>query len=135
VPYYTNSTHLPVGHTDDLFTALTLQDPLQERYTGGTVFHGFLGERLPDGDTVARLVKRITDRFRMPYFTITPTFAICSEHGYQRGSETSCASCGQPVEVYSRVAGYLRPVEQWNDGKKAEFADRVPYTQRTAIHA
>ncbi|UCF10746.1 MAG: ribonucleoside triphosphate reductase, partial [Candidatus Bipolaricaulota bacterium] len=135
VPYYTNSTQLPVGHTDDLFAALSLQDPLQERYTGGTVFHAFLGEQLPSGEAVAQLVRRITDRFRMPYFTITPTFSICRDHGYQQGGEAVCPSCGQPVEVYSRVAGYLRPVEQWNDGKRAEFADRVTYARSTAIHA
>jgi len=135
VPYYTNSSQLPVGHTDDLFTALRLQDPLQERYTGGTVFHAFLGERLSDGRAVERLVRRITERFRLPYFTLTPTFSICPDHGYQAGEAANCAVCGEPTEVYSRVTGYLRPVEQWNDGKRAEFADRVVYAGSAAIHA
>jgi len=135
VPYYTNSSQLPVGATDDLFTALELQDPLQERYTGGTVFHAFLGERLPDAAAVAVLVRRITERFRLPYFTITPTFGVCPDHGFQPGAAACCTTCGRPVEVYSRVTGYLRPVEQWNEGKRAEFADRLPYAGRTAVHA
>ncbi len=124
VPYYTNSSQLPVGATDDLFEALRLQDPLQTRYTGGTVFHGFLGERLPSPEATRRLVKAIAHNFRLPYFTLTPTFSICPDHGYVEGEHRSCPTCGAPAEVYSRIVGYLRPVEQWNDGKRAEFADR-----------
>jgi len=124
VAYYTNSTQLPVGWTDDLFEALRLQDPLQARYTGGTVFHGFLGERLPDGRAAKRLVQKIAETFKLPYYTLTPTFSICPQHGYLAGEHAACPTCGSRTEVYSRVVGYLRPVEQWNDGKQAEFADR-----------
>jgi len=123
-PYYTNSTQLPVGWTDDLFEALTLQDPLQTRYTGGTVFHGFLGERLPNGQGAKRLVRKIAETFRLPYYTLTPTFSVCPQHGYLVGEQATCPTCRSKTEVYSRVVGYLRPVEQWNDGKQAEFADR-----------
>jgi len=126
-PYYTNSTQLPVGFDGDLFEALTLQDPLQTRYTGGTVFHAFLGERLPGPEATRRLVRRIAEGFRLPYYTVTPTFSICPEHGYLAGEQTTCDVCGSKAEVYSRIVGYLRPVEQWNDGKQAEFADRHSY--------
>ncbi|MEW5826621.1 MAG: ribonucleoside triphosphate reductase [Candidatus Bipolaricaulota bacterium] len=123
-PYYTNSTQLPVGATDDLFEALRLQDLLQTKYTGGTVFHGFLGERLPSPAATRRLVRTIACSFRLPYFTLTPTFSVCPDHGYLVGEHATCPTCGRPAEVYSRIVGYLRPVEQWNDGKRAEFSDR-----------
>jgi anaerobic ribonucleoside-triphosphate reductase len=123
-PYYTNSTQLPVGFTDDLFEALNLQDPLQTRYTGGTVFHGFLGERVSNGQAAKRLVRKIAETFRLPYYTLTPTFSVCPQHGYLVGEHATCPTCRSKTEVYSRVVGYLRPVDQWNDGKQAEFADR-----------
>ena len=124
VPYYTNSTQLPVGLTDDLWAALAMQDPLQVKYTGGTVFHGFLGERLPSPDATKRLVRKIAHSFHMPYFTLTPTFSVCPDHGYIVGEHRTCPECGAKSEIYSRIVGYLRPVEQWNDGKRAEFANR-----------
>ena len=124
VPYYTNSTQLPVGHVADLYDALRLQDPLQTRYTGGTVFHAFLGERLPDPASAKLLVRKIAESFRLPYYTLTPTFSVCASHGYLQGEQATCPECGKKAEVYSRVAGYLRPVEQWNDGKRQEFVDR-----------
>ncbi len=122
-PYYTNSTQLPVNHTEDLFEALKLQDDLQIKYTGGTVFHGFVGERLPNGETVKRLVKKVFENFKLPYFTVTPTFSICPNHGYISGEHFTCPKCTieQPCEVYSRIVGYLRPVQQWNKGKREEF--------------
>jgi len=123
-PYYTNSTHLPVNYTEDLFEALDLQDDLQTRYTGGTVFHLFLGERISDPRTVARLVRRIAENYKLPYFSLTPTFSVCPEHGYVTGEHATCPECGADCEVYSRVVGYLRPVQQWNDGKQAEFSRR-----------
>ena len=134
VPYYTNSTQLPAGHVTDLYDALRLQDPLQTRYTGGTVFHAFLGERLPDPSSAKNLVRKIAESFRLPYYTLTPTFSVCSSHGYLAGEQPTCPECGKPAEVYSRVVGYLRPVEQWNDGKRQEFADRhtfAPSSVRT----
>jgi ribonucleoside-triphosphate reductase len=134
-PYYTNSTHLPVGHTEDLFSALRMQDPLQARYTGGTVFHAFLGEREPNPEAAKRLVRKIAENFRLPYYTLTPTFSVCPSHGYVAGEEKTCPTCGSPAEVYSRIVGYLRPVEQWNDGKKAEFADRRLYHLEPVAHA
>ena len=123
-PYYTNSSQLPVGYTDDFFQALELQDPLQVLYTGGTVFHLYLGERLHDTDTLKRLVKKISESYHLPYFTITPSFSICRTHGYLEGEISKCPHCGAETEVYSRVVGYLRPVSQWNVGKKAEFEQR-----------
>ena len=131
VPYYSNSTQLPVGLTADLYEALRLQDPLQTRYTGGTVFHGFLGERLPSAEATKQLVRKIAENFHLPYYTLTPTFSICPEHGYLTGEQSVCPQCGRKAEVYSRIVGYLRPVEQWNDGKQAEFADRKVYTTAT----
>ena len=126
VPYYTNSTHLPVNYTDDLFEALRHQDDLQVLYNGGTVFHAFIGERLdPEGCKV--LVKKIAENFRLPYYTITPTFSVCPDHGYIPGEHFKCPYCGRDTEVYSRVVGYLRPVQLWNDGKREEFRQRVTY--------
>jgi len=128
IPYYTNSTHLPVGLTEDLYEALRAQDPLQTRYTGGTVFHAFLGERSPSPAAAKRLVRHIAETFKLPYYTLTPTFSICPQHGYLAGETSTCPTCGTKTEVYSRVVGYLRPVEQWNDGKRTEFTDRKTYT-------
>ncbi|WP_434639620.1 ribonucleoside triphosphate reductase [Thermoanaerobacterium thermosaccharolyticum] len=127
VPYYTNSTQLPVDFTDDIFTALDLQDELQTKYTGGTVFHGFLGESISDPDTCKALVKKIAYNYRLPYYTITPTFSICDNHGYISGEHFNCPQCGNECEVYSRVVGYYRPLQNWNEGKKKEFADRKEF--------
>jgi len=132
-PYYTNSTQLPVGFSGDLFDALSLQDPLQTRYTGGTVFHAFVGERLPSSEATKRLVRRIAETFRLPYYTLTPTFSICPEHGYLSGEHATCPTCGARAEVYSRIVGYLRPVEQWNDGKQSEFADRHSFASDAVV--
>jgi anaerobic ribonucleoside-triphosphate reductase len=134
-PYYTNSSHLPVGHTSDLFEALDLQDDLQVQYTGGTVLHGFLGERLSDTDGTKRLVRRIAESYRLPYFTLSPTFSICPEHGYLNGEQPICPSCQGETEVYTRIVGYMRPVKQWNDGKQAEYADRKEYASAPAPRA
>ncbi len=124
-PYYTNSTHLPVQYSDDIFEILELQDSLQTKYTGGTVIHFFLGERITDASVVKRLVKKICTEYHLPYFTLTPTFSVCEIHGYLHGEVTHCPSCNAACEVYTRVVGYLRPVEQWNKGKKAEYANRA----------
>jgi len=126
-PFYTNSTHLPVQTTDDLFEALDHQDELQTRYTGGTVIHLFLGERIADPKAVKRLVRRIAESYRLPYFSLTPTFSVCPEHGYLAGEHHHCPKCNRESEVYSRVVGYLRPVKQWNEGKQAEYALRRVY--------
>ncbi|WP_083453236.1 ribonucleoside triphosphate reductase [Desulfatitalea tepidiphila] len=126
-PYYTNSTQLPVNYTDDLYETLQLQDQLQTKYTGGTVLHVFLGERIGDIDAVKSLVRKIAGNYRLPYFTLTPTFSICPSHGYLAGEQPRCTHCNQETEIYSRVVGYLRPVKQWNDGKQAEFALRKTY--------
>ena len=126
-PYYTNSTQLPVNYTDDFFEALELQDELQIKYTGGTVLHSFLGESMPSVNAVKSLVKKIAENFKLPYFTITPTFSICPEHGYQTGEHQKCPVCGKICEVYSRSVGYLRPVSQWNKGKEAEFKERKTF--------
>ncbi len=123
-PFYTNSTQLPVNYTDDVFEALDLQDELQTKYTGGTVMHLFVGERISDSSVVKALVKRICEQYKLPYFTITPTFSICPNHGYLSGEHHQCPECGAEAEVYSRVVGYLRPVKQWNNGKKEEFKMR-----------
>ncbi len=126
IPYYTNSTHLPAGYTDDLWFALKHQEDLQVKYTGGTVFHAFLDEA-PTSEEVRVLVKKIAENFRIPYFTITPTFSICPNHGYLKGEKPVCPICNKPSEVYSRVVGYLRPVKDWNDGKQEEFKERKEY--------
>ena len=130
-PYYTNSTHLPVDYSTDIFDVLDLQDNLQGSYTGGTVLHGFLGEEVSDTETVRNLVKTITGQYKLPYFTLTPTFSVCAEHGYLKGEQLQCPVCNATAEVYSRVVGYLRPVARWNDGKQAEYADRTPYRVAT----
>lgn len=124
---YTNSTHLSVSYTDDLFKALSHQDELQVLYTGGTVFHGFLGEKIDDADGCKLLVKRIAENFHLPYYTLTPTFSICPTHGYISGEQFKCPTCDETTEVYSRVVGYYRPVQQWNEGKQAEFSKRKVY--------
>jgi len=127
VPYYTNSTQLPVDFTEDIFTALDLQDELQTKYTGGTVFHGFIGESISDPKVCKELVKKIAYNYRLPYYTITPTFSICDNHGYISGEHFNCPQCGNECEVYSRVVGYYRPLQNWNEGKKKEFADRKEF--------
>ena len=128
-PYYTNSTHLPVGYTNDIFEALELQDNLQTKYTGGTILHGFLGEQLNNGKTTKQLIKKIAENFHLPYFSITPTFSVCPSHGYLSGDHFNCPKCviKQPCEVYSRVVGYLRPVQQWHNGKQEEYEQREEY--------
>lgn len=129
-PYYTNSSQLPVGYTDDIFEALELQDRLQTKYTGGTVLHGFLGERVSDIETTKSLIKKIATSFELPYFTLSPTFSICPTHGYLHGEHNNCPKCviDQKCEVYSRIVGYIRPVEQWNEGKVTEFGDRKTFS-------
>jgi len=120
-PFYTNSTQLPVNHTHDIFEALLLQDELQTKYTGGTVFHAYLGEQISDVQAVKGLVKKIVNRFRIPYFTLSPVFSVCPSHGYLNGNQERCSVCNSETEVYARIVGYLRPVKQWNEGKRAEF--------------
>jgi anaerobic ribonucleoside-triphosphate reductase len=127
VPYYTNSTQLPVNHTDDIFETLMLQDNLQTKYTGGTVLHLFLGEQVADTETVKALIRKVSSSYRLPYFTLTPTFSVCPSHGYLEGEQARCSQCGRETEIYSRVVGYLRPVKQWNDGKQAEYRRRRPF--------
>ena len=127
IPYYTNSSHLPVGYTADIFSALDVQDELQTLYTSGTVFNAFLGEKLPDWKSTAKLVRTIAENYKLPYYTISPTYSICKEHGYISGEHFKCPKCGQPAEVYSRITGYYRPVQNWNDGKLQEFSQRKTY--------
>ncbi|MFB0919876.1 MAG: ribonucleoside triphosphate reductase [Oscillospiraceae bacterium] len=126
-PYYTNSSHLPVGYTEDVFEALSIQDELQTLYTSGTVFHAFLGEKLPDWKSAANLVRKIAENHRLPYYTISPTYSICKNHGYITGEVYTCPDCGETTEVYSRITGYYRPVQNWNAGKSKEFKDRKLY--------
>ena len=126
-PYYTNSSHLPVGFTEDVFEALDLQNDLQKKYTGGTCFHAFLGERINDVEMVKQLVKNFAYNYEVPYIYITPTFSICPDHGYISGEHQICPNCEQKTEIYSRVVGYIRPVDQWNKGKQAEFSDRKEF--------
>ena len=126
-PYYTNSSHLPVGYTEDIFSALDVQDELQTLYTSGTVFHAFLGEKLPDWKAAAALVRKIAEHYRLPYYTISPTYSVCRNHGYLSGEVYTCPHCGEKTEVYSRITGYYRPVQNWNDGKAQEFKDRKVY--------
>lgn len=126
-PYYTNSSHLPVGYTDDIFSALDIQDELQTRYTSGTVFHAFLGEKLPSWKSAANLVRKIAENYKLPYYTMSPTYSVCAEHGYLDGEQFICPHCGKKTEVYSRITGYYRPIQNWNDGKAQEFKDRKVY--------
>ena len=126
-PYYTNSSHLPVDYTVDIFDALDIQDELQTLYTSGTVFHAFLGEKLPDWKAAASLVKTIASNYKLPYYTLSPTYSICKEHGYLAGEVKTCPHCGAKTEVYSRITGYYRPVQNWNDGKLQEYANRTEY--------
>ncbi|MBQ7170816.1 MAG: ribonucleoside triphosphate reductase, partial [Clostridia bacterium] len=127
VPYYTNSSHLPVGFTEDVFSALDIQDELQTLYTSGTVFHAFLGEKLPSWQSAAALVRKIAENYRLPYYTISPTYSVCREHGYIAGEHFKCPKCGKDAEVYSRITGYYRPVQNWNAGKTKEYQDRRVY--------
>ncbi len=126
-PYYTNSSHLPVGYTEDVFAALDIQDELQTLYTSGTVFHSFLGEKLPDWKAAAELVRKIAENYRLPYYTLSPTYSVCQNHGYIPGEVYVCPECGKATEVYSRITGYYRPVQNWNDGKAQEYKDRKVY--------
>jgi ribonucleoside-triphosphate reductase len=134
-PFYTNSSQLPVDYEVDLFEALEHQDKLQTLYTGGTVFHIFLGERIHSWKAAAELIRKVSWGSRLPYFTLTPTFSICPTHGYMVGEHKQCPTCGDKCEVYSRVVGYLRPVDQWNDGKQAEFAIRHTFEKSTITPA
>ena len=126
-PYYTNSSHLPVGYTEDIFSALEIQDELQTLYTSGTVFHAFLGEKLPDWKAAANLVRKIAENHKLPYYTMSPTYSVCADHGYLTGEQFTCPICGKKAEVYSRITGYYRPVQNWNDGKSQEYKDRKTY--------
>ena len=129
-PYYTNSTHLPVGYTDDIFDALEMEDDMQTMYTSGTVFHGFLGQELPDWKAAGTLVRKIAENFRLPYYTLSPTYSVCVDHGYISGKHFECPYCGRDAEVYSRITGYYRPVRNWNDGKVSEFKNRRTYAEK-----
>ena len=126
-PYYTNSSHLPVSYTDDIFEALDIQDDLQTRYTSGTVFHAFLGEKLPSWEAAANLVRKIAENYKLPYYTLSPTYSVCKNHGYLSGEQFTCPECGETAEVYSRITGYYRPVQNWNAGKTQEYKERKEY--------
>lgn len=126
-PYYTNSSHLPVGYTEDIFEALDIQDELQTLYTSGTVFHAFLGEKLPDWQAASKLVRTIAENYKLPYYTLSPTYSVCSTHGYLNGEHFTCPECGGRAEVYSRITGYYRPVQNWNEGKTQEYKNRRLY--------
>ena len=132
-PYYTNSSHLPVGYTEDIFTALDVQDELQTLYTSGTVFHAFLGEKLPSWQSAAALVRKIAENYRLPYYTLSPTYSVCREHGYLPGEQFICPHCGANAEVYSRITGYYRPVQNWNDGKSQEYRQRKTYNIANSV--
>ncbi len=132
-PYYTNSSHLPVGYTDDIFSALDIQDELQTLYTSGTVFHAFLGEKLPDWRAAASIVRKISENYRLPYYTLSPTYSVCRKHGYIAGEHFNCPECGESAEVYSRITGYYRPVQNFNDGKSQEYKDRKEYNLETSV--
>ena len=127
-PYYTNSSHLPVGYTEDIFSALDIQDELQTLYTSGTVFHAFLGEKLPSWRSAANLVRKIAENYKLPYYTMSPTYSVCKDHGYLTGEQFTCPICGAKTEVNSRITGYYRPIQNWNDGKAQEYKDRRVYT-------
>ncbi len=131
-PYYTNSSHLPVGYTEDIFEALDIQDELQTRYTSGTVFHAYIGEKLPSWKSAASLVRKIAENYKLPYYSISPTYSVCKSHGYIAGEHFTCPECGQPAEVYSRITGYYRPVQNWNDGKVQEYKHRKLYNISTS---
>lgn len=126
-PYYTNSSHLPVGFTEDIFDALDVQDELQTLYTSGTVFHAFLGEKLPDWKAAASLVRTIAANYKLPYYTLSPTYSICPNHGYITGEQYTCPHCGAKTEVWSRITGYYRPIQNWNEGKSQEYKERKEY--------
>jgi anaerobic ribonucleoside-triphosphate reductase len=128
--YYTNSTQLPVGFTDDIFETLELQDELQSLYTGGTVLHLYLGEEIKDISSAVRLIQKIFTKYKLPYISLTPTFSICNDHGYISGEHFNCPDCGAPTEVWSRVVGYLRPVKNYNKGKSEEYEQRKKYVIR-----
>lgn len=132
-PYYTNSSHLPVDYTVDIFDALDIQDELQTLYTSGTVFHAFLGEKLPDWKAAASLVRKIAENYRLPYYTMSPTYSICRQHGYLAGEQATCPHCGSKTEIYSRITGYYRPVQNWNDGKLQEYANRTEYVVENSV--
>ena len=134
-PYYTNSSQLPVNYTDDAFKALELQDEVQGKYTGGTVLHVFLGEKISNVEMTKKLVKKIFEKFHLPYITLTPTFSICPNHGYLSGEHFTCPKCTieQPCEVYSRIVGYIRPIRQWNVGKKQEFKERKEFKTEAPV--
>ena len=131
-PYYTNSSHLPIGFTEDIFTALDIQDELQTLYTSGTVFHAFLGEKMPTWQSAAALVRKIAENYKLPYYTMSPTYSVCKDHGYLSGEHFNCPQCGNSAEVYSRITGYYRPVQNWNSGKTQEFKDRKTYNIETS---
>lgn len=131
-PYYTNSTQLPVGYTDDPFQALMMQEELQRKYTGGTVLHLYLGERLADAKACKTLVRNVLTKFALPYITVTPTFSICPTHGYINGEHKECPSCGSTCEIWTRVMGYYRPTSAFNIGKKGEYAERVCFKATAA---
>ena len=132
-PYYTNSSNLPVSYTDDVFSALDIQDRLQVLYTSGTVFHTFLGEKLPDWKAAMNLVRKISANYHLPYYTISPTYSVCQEHGYIKGEVYECPICHRPTEVYSRITGYYRPVKNWNIGKAQEFKERKVYNIENSV--
>ena len=132
-PYYTNSSHLPVGYTSDIFKALDVQDELQVLYTSGTVFHCFLGQKLPSWQACAKLVRTIAENYKLPYYTMSPTYSVCQVHGYLEGEQYKCPICGRKAEVYSRITGYYRPVQNWNDGKSEEFKNRLNYVPETSV--
>ncbi len=132
-PYYTNSSHLPVGYTEDIFEALDIQDDLQTRYTSGTVFHAFLGEKLPSWEAAANLVRKIAENYKLPYYTLSPTYSVCKNHGYLVGEQFTCPECGEAAEVYSRITGYYRPVQNWNAGKTQEYKERREYKVETSV--
>ncbi len=132
-PYYTNSSHLPVSFTEDIFEALDIQDELQTRYTSGTVFHAFLGEKLPDWEAAAKLVRKIAENYKLPYYTLSPTYSICKHHGYLNGEQFTCPDCGEHAEVYSRITGYYRPVQNWNVGKTQEYKERREYVIENSV--
>lgn len=134
-PFYTNSSHLPVGFTDDIFEALDIQDDLQVLYTSGTVFHAFLGEKLPNWQAAAKLVRAIATNYKLPYYTISPTYSICQDHGYFAGEVDTCPICDQPTEVWSRITGYYRPISNWNAGKSQEWEERVTYDMGEKVHS